>query len=361
MTSEDASSFESLARHLFRQGSSSAAATIERRERRVFLSAIFAQSSSPAMMFSRMRGARETNQPIADCESRAFSNHCLANTLEPLRAVNGFVGKPAYQWVLASVGGGSVTTSSGLELATEPLRDARGDMLVIMPSYNVDRFVTHRVITALQGATRRFAHVVGLETGAWLLAAAELLNGRTATIHWDVVDDFAETFPDINVTRDSFVTDGRFTTCGGAARAFDWVTDMIGHRQGQAIRLQVEDLFQGSLRPTGDVPAGLRGMVALMRRNIETPITISDIAAQLGMTQKSLERRCKTQLGATPAKIYQRMRLTRVRELMERGKISVAEAAVRDFMLKLKGYDAAEAFIQRHSEILRRKERNMQN
>ncbi|MGB1234200.1 MAG: GlxA family transcriptional regulator [Planktomarina sp.] len=255
-----------------------------------------------------------------------FSNHCLANTVEPLRAANDFTDGQAYRWTLVSLNGGGVPTSSGLTLATEKLSDVSGDMLVVMPSYDYQTHATVQVSQALRA--QRASHLVGLDTGAWLLAKSGLLKDRTATIHWDVIEAFAEQFPDIDVVQDRVVTDRNITTCGGAARAFDWVTSMIGDRQGQSVKAQVTGLFQGN-RSAPFQGKGLDKMLAIMRENLERPLPLSKLAQQLDIGQKTLERACRVQLGTTPAKAYQFLRLTHAKDLLETRDLSVAEVAIR--------------------------------
>ena len=70
-----------------------------------------------------------------------FSNHCLANVLEPLRAANDFSGQRVFDWKIVVLAGPTVRSSSGLRLeADAQLADMRGDILMVMPSYG---FLTH--------------------------------------------------------------------------------------------------------------------------------------------------------------------------------------------------------------------------
>lgn len=255
-----------------------------------------------------------------------FSNLCLANTVEPLRAANDFSGCNAFDWTLVSAEGGGVTTSSGLVMETEKLAHTSGDMLVVMPSYDYQSYADTKTIRTLKAQTTK--QIVGLDTGAWLLAQAGILDGRKATIHWDVIDAFAERFPEVDVVHDRVVTDDGVTTCGGAARAFDWVTTMIGERQGQSIKAQVTGLFQGT-RPPPFQGRGMDAMLAIMRDNLETPLSLSDIAARLDKGPKTVERVCRTSLGTTPAKVYQFLRLTHARDLLETRDLTVSEVAIR--------------------------------
>ncbi|MGB0798233.1 MAG: GlxA family transcriptional regulator, partial [Planktomarina sp.] len=218
-----------------------------------------------------------------------------------------------------------------LRMAVETaLRDAAGDILLVMPSYEFLRHCTVSTRRALQSAARRFPLIAGLDTGSWLLAQAGLLDGYCATIHWDEVDRFSEEFTQVDVRLDRVVQDRDRITCGGASTAFDLTMALIGQRHGQALRLQVEGLFSGM---QSDRPQAMHGPVAqavqVMRANLEDPLPINVIAQHIGRTQRDLEGRMKVQMGATPQAVYRHLRLTQARRLAKDTMMPVVEIAVR--------------------------------
>ena len=260
-----------------------------------------------------------------------FSNHCLANVLEPLRAANDLSSQQVFEWNIVVLGGQRVRSSSGLRLeADAQLADMRGDILMVMPSYG---FLTHANVTssrALRAAARRFDILAGLDTGSWLLAEAGLLDGYRATIHWDELDRFSERFSDIDVQKEAVIYDRDRITCGGASTAFALAMQMIEKQHGAALRLRVEHLFSGAYaqRPVRRGGIAARA-VDLMRAHIEEPLQIAQLAKQLGRSQKHLEQQMLARLGAAPQVIYRRIRLERARQLSLDTTISVAEISVR--------------------------------
>ena len=260
-----------------------------------------------------------------------FSNHCLANVLEPLRAANDLSSQQVFEWNIVVLGGQRVRSSSGLRLeADAQLADMRGDILMVMPSYG---FLTHANVTssrALRAAVRRFDILAGLDTGSWLLAEAGLLDGYRATIHWDELDRFSERFSDIDVQKEAVIYDRDRITCGGASTAFALAMQMIEKQHGAALRLRVEHLFSGAYaqRPVRRGGIAARA-VDLMRAHIEEPLQIAQLAQQLGRSQKHLEQQMLARLGAAPQVIYRRIRLERARQLSLDTTISVAEISVR--------------------------------
>jgi transcriptional regulator GlxA family with amidase domain len=206
----------------------------------------------------------------------------------------------------------------------------RGDILMVMPSYG---FLTHANVTsrrALRAAVRRFDILAGLDTGSWLLADAGLLDGYRATIHWDELDRFSERFSEIDVQKEAVIYDRNRVTCGGASTAFDLAMQLIENQNGAALRLRVEHLFSGAFAQRPDRRGGIAARaVDLMRANIEEPLRISQLAQQLGRSQKHLEQQTLARLGAAPQVIYRRIRLERARGLALETSMSVAEIAVR--------------------------------
>lgn len=267
-----------------------------------------------------------------------FSNHCLANTIEPLRAANTLSGRTLYRWTFLSVDGAGVVSSSGLPVQPAgPLaRHDGGDLLFVMPSYGFRSHANAPTLRALRSAAGRFRTLVGMDTGAWLLAAAGLLAGRRATIHWDEMTALAERFPDLDVRDERYVIDGNRITCGGVTTAFDLVLDLIEEHHGAMLHLEVAALFvPGETRFAGGrvhPPTRRRSVdlaVAAMRRNLETPLPQAEIAALAGLTQRGLEAAFRATLGHTPQAVYRGLRLREARRLADGTAMSVAEIAAR--------------------------------
>ena len=166
------------------------------------------------------------------------------------------------------------------------------------------------------------------------MAAAGLLDGRKATIHWEEIGRFGEAFPQVEVLRERQVLDDDRITCSGALAAFDLVLEMIGARHGQALRLEVATLFM-SPEATGPQDAPLaRGRtvaraVALMQANLESPLSIAALARAVGRGQRDLEARMRAELGATPQAVYRRLRLIQARKLVLESDLAVGEVALR--------------------------------
>jgi transcriptional regulator GlxA family with amidase domain len=282
-------------------------------------------------------GAEET-QNVAVLIFPRFSNHCLANVIEPLRAANDALGRTAYSWELVSLDGEMVESSSGMPvLPNRKLSDhPGGEFLFVASSYDVQKFANSRTTRAIQSAEKKFSTVAGLDTGAWLMAHAGLLEGTEATIHWDELTAFSETFPNVDVVADRFVYQGKRITCGGAMTAFDLILDLIGRQHGEAIKLEVADLFV----PQDTQPAShylfrqyasseINNCLKLMSENIEAPLTIAELAHLVETNQKTLNRLFVAELGAPPKSVYRRKRLSSARRLAKQSSYTITEIALR--------------------------------
>ncbi len=262
----------------------------------------------------------------------SFSNLCLANAIEPLRAANSLAQKQLYRWEFLSPDGAVTHSSSGMPVQAQyALPDHSGaDYLIIMPSYGFEGFGTAALLRGLRAAAKRYAKLIAMDTGSWLLAEAGLLDGRRATIHWDEFDRFAERFPNTDVLPDRIVSDGNILSCGGASTAYEVALDLIKSDHGPMLSLEVASLFMQQKPSTPAAPQSVIDRTIYdMRRNIEQPLTISQIAARLGLSQKKLELECQRKLKATPQKIYRGIRLREARRLITSTDFPIAEIALR--------------------------------
>ncbi len=272
-----------------------------------------------------------------------FSNLCLANCIEPLRAANTLGARTVFDWQIVSPDGAAVRSSSGIDiLASGPVGEASQlDYLFVMASYAHDGHDTPGNRRMLRQMAQRCDVMVGLDAGPWLLASAGLLDGRRATVHWDLLDAFTERFLDVDTERAHVMRDGSIMTCAGAMSALGLTLDLIADHLGLAARLDVEALFL-----QGDPPVGpsdqiadplVRQALGLMRDHVERPLPLDVLARTLSCQPRTLDRHFRRRLGAPPGTVYRHMRLSAARKLIEDTHLSVAEISLRC------GYDSPAA------------------
>lgn len=269
----------------------------------------------------------------------AFSNMVLACLLEPLRVVRDEHGA-TINWTILTPHDGPVRSSSGLALAPDAPRSQAGtcDLLIVIGG---DRFRQDAELPATRRAlmvARRARTVIAADTGAWLLASAGYLEGRKATLHWQLLDEFANRFTNVNSVAAPFASDGKWLTCGSAAGAMELVLQEIAQRFGAAARFDAASMFLNAPRLARTPDNGLGGLPShpnprvrkaldAMAATVETPRTLPEIAAAAGLTLRTMARLFASELGLSPGKCYQHMRLARARELILQQGMSVANTA----------------------------------
>jgi transcriptional regulator GlxA family with amidase domain len=221
----------------------------------------------------------------------------VASTLDPLRAANRHLGHDAYRWRVVSPDGAAIPLTCGIELPSSgPLRTAKADALIVIAGYRQSEMATTPLIRDLSRMAPRFAAIGGIDAGGWVLARAGLLAGHRATVHWEDHEDFAATYPDIDVMPDRYVIDRKRFTAGGAAPAADLMLHLIRARHGPATALQVAASFITTARDGTDPqitpPADPRldprvaTAIARMEARLDTPEPMARIAAALNLSPK---------------------------------------------------------------------------
>lgn len=264
-----------------------------------------------------------------------FSNLCLASTLEPLRAANDLGGRQIFGWQVVSLDGAPVVSSSGLQIAVDgKLRDAKGDILIVLPSYGFLNHTHPAGRVALRAAAQRFETLAGFDMGAWLLADAGLLDGYRATLHRDELEAFEEAFPEVSTEMAPHIRDRDRFTCAGAAAALDAMLALVEEAGGAALRLDVALLFvqpgaAGRPGAPGVYSRKVARLLDVMAAHLEEPLTLAEIASRVGMSLRGLERLTRDKLSTSPAALYRRLRLLRARRLAQDTDMAVAEIALR--------------------------------
>ena len=197
-------------------------------------------------------------------------------------------------------------------------------------------------IEHLIAAHERGARLVSFCTGAFCLAHAGLLSGKEATTHWRYKRQFQELFPDINIVEDVlYVDNGTIITSAGGSAAIDASLYMIRQDYGADISNRVaRGLVTPPHRDGGqaqyvEAPIQERpgqhvaGVLDWARERLDTAITITDLAAQSGMSERTFLRRFRDSTGTTPLKWLRRERVYRAMQLLEKTPLDVADVALQ--------------------------------
>jgi transcriptional regulator GlxA family with amidase domain len=251
--------------------------------------------------------------------------------------------RPAYEGVVvANVA--SVRTATGLVLETAllPQADAVLDTLIVAGGRGVntaceDAALVEWVIRRSANA-RRTASVC---SGAFLLAAAGLLDGRKAVTHWDRCDEFARRFPAVHLDPDPiFIRDGDVWTSAGVTAGIDLALSFVEADLGRRVALAVaRELVVFLKRPGGQAQFSatlklqqgderferLHGWIA---DNLRSDLSLATLAAQANMSSRSFSRHYRQATGRTPARAIEEIRTEAARRLLEQG-LSVSQVSRR--------------------------------
>ncbi|WP_136682676.1 GlxA family transcriptional regulator [Falsirhodobacter xinxiangensis] len=271
-----------------------------------------------------------------------FTMLSFACAIEPLRIANRVAGQELYTWKLAGEGG-FATCSNGaafkLDMGLEELE--REDTLLVCGGIDVQKATTRPITSWLRREARRGAAVGGLCTGAYSVAKAGLLDGRKATIHWENHDGFLEEFEEVQLTKSVFVIDGNRISTAGGTSSIDLMLRIIAQDQGDALANTVADqLIYSAIRTDRDtqrlsIPTriGVRHpklseVIKKMEAAIEDPISPADLAEEVGMSTRQLERLFRRYLARSPKRYYMELRLSKARNLLMQTDMSVINVAL---------------------------------
>lgn len=243
-----------------------------------------------------------------------------------------------YEVVIAARGGGALATSCGLDLRARDLARIapRATDTVIVAGGDRDAIVAATGDRALLAWLHRAARVVhriaSVCSGAFVLAAAGLLDGKRATTHWSALDRLAQAFPRVVVDRTAiFVCDGAVWTSAGVTTGIDMALALVEADLGARIadeaaaqlvlyarRPGFQSQWSDALVAQQDARAPLAPAIAWARANLAT-VDPTALARRAGMSPRTFHRRCLAHLSTTPAKLLDKLRVERARELLEAG------------------------------------------
>lgn len=289
-----------------------------------------------------------------------FALASFSMIIEPLRIANRLSGKPLYEWSLLSGEGGMIASSAGIELMTRPIAEAREgvfDLALVCAGFHAERFRHAGVLNWLRRHRRLGKDVGAVSTGTFVLARAGLLAGHRCTVHWDFRGALAELYPDLDLVDELFVIDRGIVTSGGSIAALDLMLRLLADQQGLAFSKAVGEQFvhSGARTPTehqrgdlihrlGTARPVLIEAVKRMENVLDRALSPADIAAELGISQRQLERQFRSQLGRTPTAYHRDLRLDHARRLLSQTALPVTEIALSC------GFGSASHFAQLYRE-----------
>jgi transcriptional regulator GlxA family with amidase domain len=246
---------------------------------------------------------------------------------------------------IVSQGGESVTATAGVALAAAPLtRPGEAlDTLIVAGGEGAEAAAEDpALVDWLRQRATQARRVASVCTGAFLLAAAHILDGRRATTHWKDCARLAQRFPAVHVEQDPiFVCDGSVWTSAGVTAGIDLALALVEEDLGRAVALAVARYLVVFLkRPGGQ--AQFSTTLALqvaedkfgalhdwINGHLDDELSLSVLADQAGMSERSFSRHYAEAIGQTPARAIELLRVEAARRLLSESRLPVKRVAQR--------------------------------
>jgi transcriptional regulator GlxA family with amidase domain len=253
-----------------------------------------------------------------------------------------------YRIVLLSPTGDDVTSNLGVKVAVEgavSAEPAPHTFLVAGSSLYPRTAVPRDLAEAVRAPAARAGRVASICTGAFILAAAGLLDGKRATTHWQVTHKLAARYPTCRVESDAiYVRDGTTYTSAGVTAGIDLALALVEEDHGPDLTRDVaralvvymqrsggQSQFSAPLQGPPPRSPALRKITDLVTANPERNHSLAELAKQLNVSPRQLTRLFHDELSTTPARYVESIRFDMARALLDQGHTATHAATLAGF------------------------------
>ena len=268
----------------------------------------------------------------------------VTGPLEVFSSTTRFVPTAEYDTRLVSVAGGPVLSTSGLEFTTTSLDDVAGpvDTLMVAGGRDMDAVCADSALLAhLRRLAPRARRVTSVCSGAFLLAAAGLLDGRRAATHWAECSLLAREYPAVDVERDSiYVRDGNTWTSAGVTAGIDLALALVAEDYGRQAAAAVARQLVVYLRRSGgqaqfsallaaqDADSEpVKDLLTWVPDHLMEDLTVPRLARQANLSERHFSRVFKAEVGVSPADHIEAVRLEAACRLLESTHAAIEQVA----------------------------------
>jgi transcriptional regulator GlxA family with amidase domain len=246
---------------------------------------------------------------------------------------------------LVAPGGHSVEASAGVALVADPLSavETYVDTLVVAGGEGVNAASVDAVLVDyVRERTKQARRTASICTGAFLLAATGLLDGRRAVTHWLYCAELARRFPAVHVESDPiFVRDGSLWTSAGVTAGIDLALALVEEDLGRTVALAVARYLVVFLkRPGGQAQFSealslqtaedkFGALHDWISKHLAQDLSLPVLAGQAGMSERSFSRHYAESTGLTPARAVERLRVEGARRLLSDSRLPVKRISQR--------------------------------
>jgi len=249
-------------------------------------------------------------------------------------AVNDAEGRKAYDLQIVSPDGGALATNSGVALMSRRIGGQPDTLLVAGGSKGLRAVIARADVARwLQRVAPRAKRYGSVCTGAFVLAAAGLLDGKRVATHWASCERLAREYPALAVDPDQlYVVDGKVWTSAGVTTGIDMALAIVEADRGAATanliarhfvlyarRPGYQSQFSPVLQAQGAADAPFAGLIDWMQAHLDRPLDVPMLAQRAGLSERSFYRKFTEATGKTPAHFVETLRLDAARALLGNG------------------------------------------
>ncbi len=271
----------------------------------------------------------------------------LSGALQVFEDANG-VCSARYQTAILAMEPGPVKTDTAVSISADAVADWRGraiDTLIVAGGIGTRAAsVNQPLIAEVQRLAGASARVASICTGAYVLAAAGLLDHRRCVTHWESCAHLQEKFPLINIDPDPiYVRDGNVWTSAGVTAGIDMALAMVADDHGRTSALALaRSLVAYMMRPGGqsqfspvldqqasDAGGRFEALHTWIINNLDSDLRVERLAEQANMSARNFARVYASETGSSPARAVERFRVEAARRLLEDTSLPVTTIADR--------------------------------
>jgi len=270
-----------------------------------------------------------------------FTMLSLSCALDGLRSANVDCQPGSYTWQLISAETSPVISSSEVPLTVCSLPNAqKPDVVVICGGERSHDYSNIELTHWLHAQAKSNIPIGSVSDGAFVMAQAGLFNGHRSTIHWKCLDAYRERFPKLDIRSSLIEIDRNRFSCAGGTPCLDLVLNFIVQDLGnEAVAKIANNYFHDTIRNKDATQqrasafrfAGhsqpLTRALLMMENNLEHPFQISEIADQLKISHRQLDRLFGRFLQTSPAQYFRTLRLARAAGLLSQTGLNISEIA----------------------------------
>lgn len=223
----------------------------------------------------------------------------------------------------------------------ESFADAKEhELLIIAADVYPDQQVSTHIKKALQHYVRQQSgNILTVQAGLYWLLESGLGLQQPWVVHWSLLDNFKDHFPEVTFNHHLYHASGRLQSCAGQLACLDYLVEFLGRFEQQGLLNQIMDLLcldrlrssdEKQRLPTQafageEVQPRLTMAIELMEKHIEEPLSCEDIAQKVSISKRQLERLFKRHLNTMPLRYYLQVRLKRAQHLLLHSNMSIVQ------------------------------------